>query len=50
MALKPYTVEFKANLSHTVWLNAGLIPYRLLKKIRSTVKYDVFAIILTVSP
>ena len=50
MALKPYTVEFKANLSHTVWLDAGLTPYCMLKKMTVTVKYDVFENYFAVSP
>ena len=40
---KPYTVEFKALLSYTVGLNAGHVPYSLLKEMRATVKLDVFA-------
>ena len=50
VALKPYTVEFKAKLFPTVGLNAGRVPYSLLKKMRATVKLDVFATHFGVAP
>ena len=48
--LKPCTVEFKAKLSPAVGLNAGRVPYSLLKEMRSTVKLDVFAQYFAVPP
>ena len=48
--LKPYTIELKAKLSPTVGLNAGQLPYSLLKKMRATVKLDVFAYYFAVPP
>ena len=50
MALKPYTVEFKAQSSPTVGLNAGQLPYSLLKKMKATVKLDVFAQCFAIAP
>ena len=50
VALKPYTVEFKAKLFPTVGLNTGHVPYSLLKEMRSTVKLDVFAQYFAVPP
>ena len=50
MALKPYTVEFKAQSSPTVGLNAGQLPYSLLKKMRATVKLEVFAQYFAIAP
>ena len=47
---QPYTVEFKAQLSPTVGLNAGQLPYSLLKKIKATVKLDVFAQYVAIAP
>ena len=47
---KALNVRSKEHLSHTVWLNAGLIPYCLLKQTSATVKHDVFATHLTVPP
>ena len=47
---KPYTVEFKVLLSYTVGLNAGHVPYSLLKEMRATVKLYVFAQYFAVPP
>ena len=47
---KTCTVELRANLLHAVGLNAGHVPYSLLKEMRATVKLDVFAEYFGVPP